>query len=249
MFTAESTPRFQGERCPASRAGRVPRFRGAHGGAEARGGGTVTKLAARAGRARPAPPGPKCPVAAAARDLSPWGAGEAVRQWEAEGRGSFGARPRKPRGGCWPRTPAFRAEVPSRRVTCRGQTARPRPWPRQRRFVASGLRARPGVGPGKGRPGDSRGCARGAAGAVPESPRRNARAAGWGCRCARRVAVISLCLWVVLDLTPLTAFRQRVNQNFWKGSFACLPSTAFRGDFQKRRFPCTDGFSLGYSVE
>lgn len=39
MFTAESTPRFQGERCPASRAGRVPGFRGVHGGAESRAGG------------------------------------------------------------------------------------------------------------------------------------------------------------------------------------------------------------------
>lgn len=82
MFTAESTQRFQGEgrrAGPGGRMGREPGFRGAHSGAEARRVGAATKLAARAGRARPAPPGPKFPEAAAARDRPPVGSEEKTR--------------------------------------------------------------------------------------------------------------------------------------------------------------------------
>lgn len=70
----------------------------------------------------------------------------------------------------------------------------------------------------------------------------------WG-RCSLSVAVISLCLSHVLDLTRLTASHQRVNQNFWSGCFAFLPPIAGRGDFEKRHCLVQMAFLLGYRVE
>lgn len=103
MFTAESIQRFQGEGRrarpggPGGRTGREPGFCGAQHGAEARRVGAATKLAAREGRACPAPPGPKFPEAAAARDPPPGSTEEETRsyvfQWsprEVEGPECFG---------------------------------------------------------------------------------------------------------------------------------------------------------------
>lgn len=88
MFTAESTQRFQGEGRrarpggPGGWTGREPGFCGAHDGAEARRVGAATKLAARAGRACPAPPGPKFPEAGT---LLPWALGRKLASGSSSG--------------------------------------------------------------------------------------------------------------------------------------------------------------------